>query len=90
MNEELRNISKMMIAPLLSRAGKAIKLPMPKRIKQLVAAKAISPQPMTMEKVQLELKKIESEKLQLAKDSSRPKLSSCFTSVSRSSNVLYI
>jgi hypothetical protein len=88
MDEEFKGISKIIRIPLLSRAGKAMKIPLPRSARKVVYSprESFTPEIMTAEKAQGELRKIEALKVKMLKESLRPKLMGCFKSVSRSSN----
>ncbi|OMJ85429.1 hypothetical protein SteCoe_13272 [Stentor coeruleus] len=88
MDEEFKEINKIVRIPLLSRAGKAMKIPLPRSARKIVYSpkESFIPEIMTAEKAKGELKKIEAIKVKLLKESLRPKLMGCFKSVSRSSN----
>ena len=86
MDDEIRSLSKMMIAPLISRTGKALKIQFHLKQKKLSPIRSTA-QLMTVNQIQAELKKIELEKQESLKESLKPKFTSCFRSVSRSSNV---
>lgn len=89
MNDDLREIAKKVILPLISRAGKAMKIPLPRNPKRFYSPKKCSPQQITMEEVQKELQKIEAEKLEIGKRNAKLKQSNCFRTISRSSNVSF-
>ena len=90
MTDDLAGITRMIVLPLLSRAGKAMKVPLPRNPKKFPTPKKSSPQTMSIDQVHEELHKIELEKLQIANEKIKPKPSSFFQSVSRSSNVIHI
>jgi hypothetical protein len=89
MKQEIDYLRKKITTPLLSKAGKAITIPNLRKTKKPSLKKSSSPQVVTMEQIHQELKKIEAEKYKTGKIPDFPSLSSCFKSVSRSSNVTH-
>lgn len=83
-----KELKKIVSFPLLSKAGRAMKIPLPRHPRHLSNNHRNDPgEVMTFERVQEELKKISQEKIRLQKTPTKSKLSSCFLTISRSNNV---
>jgi hypothetical protein len=85
MNKDLKKIVSF---PLLSKAGRAMKIPLPRHPRHVSTNNRVETgEVITFERVQEELKKITESKILLRRTPTKLKLSSCFRTISRSSNV---
>jgi hypothetical protein len=92
LNEEIKVITRKISTPLLSRAGKAMKVNISRTPSKLKLTPNFTPQKqvITLQQVQEELRKIDLEKLKTLKESMKPRLTWNFKAVPRSANVFCI